>query len=322
MQLGLLDLTDRDHPCSAKRNRSRCIGRYGDVDRVMIVAVVRTLVGIGIGAAAAVVVRRVLGDRCRLADQVLVGDIKAQIAELGRCGAGQSCSRSGALGGHQVVGRIGIAWIGQEVLDRDLARGGIVSRTLDIHLVLGAVLFVLVPMHTIRADVGAGLVAVIAMLVGQIRGFGCGDHHALGILDDGGRIDVVACQVGRAGLVGMAGQAGLFADLCLPVVSLRRRCDGARVAFGAVAQVLREADFGETYLGVVISPDRVVLAAGSRLLRLQQLAGVDLVNHRRQVEVITAVGIDGAGVVAHHAKLRVYTSATVQCELLVARIAG
>ena len=111
--------------------------------------------------------------------------------------------------------------------------------------------------------------------------------------------------------------------LGLPVVALRGGRIAAGVAHRAVAQVLREADLGEIDLGVSEAPDRVLLAAlaGVELL-LEQLAGVDLVDHRHECQDIAAVGVGRAGVVADHAILRVHAATTVHRELVVAGVAA
>ena len=113
----------------------------------------------------------------------------------------------------------------------------------------------------------------------------------------------------------MAGAAGGPAGHVLPVVGLCRLC--VVVTLGAVAQVLREPDFGVVMLAVAEAPDGVALAKPF----FQVLAGVDLVGHFPEVEHVAAVGIGVARVVAQHAELRIDTPATVQPEFLMALIA-
>ena len=127
-------------------------------------------------------------------------------------------------------------------------------------------------------------------------------------------------QVGRVErrgrLARMTGQARVLAGAGLPVIALGRGRVGGAVADRAVAKILRKAHFGVAVLAVLVAPDRVVLATGG-----QQLAGVDLVHHRLHGQHIAAVGISGAGVVAHHAVLDIDPAAAMQRQLVVAAIA-
>ena len=64
------------------------------------------------------------------------------------------------------------------------------------------------------------------------------------------------------------------------------------------------------------------IGAARRLDARQRVAGVDLVDHHLHVERIAAVGIDGAGVVAHHAVLHFDARAAVRGQRRVTGVTG
>ena len=169
LEPGLLDLADADDPRRALGERSGGVGRDGNRDRVAVAAVVDALVGKGVGAAAAVVIRGELGGVRGLADQVAVGHVEPQVAEACGAAARHRGTAAGAIGGHQVVARVAVLRIRQVIGDRDKALVGVVRHAVDVHLVAGGVFLVLVPVHGIGRQPDTGAVAARAVLVGDVR---------------------------------------------------------------------------------------------------------------------------------------------------------
>ena len=312
-QFGFLDLTDADDAGRASGNGGGSVIRQRDAQRVVILSIVRALVGIGVGRAAAVVVGRVFGYRRILADHVLVGQVETQVAEFAGVGTAQGRCAD-AIRADQVVGGIALGRIRQEVLDRDAA-ALVICRVvegdaLDVHLVLGSVDFNLVEVHVLSRNHRACTVAAHAFLVRQ----GTGRCACSAVLH---RDNLVQRLPGGADRADVTAQASFLAGFALPVVTLRRAGIGSRVALAAVAQVLREADLGVAVLAVLVTPDGVVLAGA-----VETFAGMDLVHHGGEIEVVAAVGVDRAGVVAEHAVLGVNAPAAVQAEFFMATVAG
>ena len=160
------NLTDTNDTGRAFRLRGCAVVRDRNAQRVVVGSVVRAFVGVGIGAAATVVVSRVLSHRIKLPNHVLVSQVKAQVAKLGGIATGGN-GGTGAIGRHQFVGSIAVGRVRQEIFDRDAA-GLVIGRVvegnaLDIHLVLGGVGLHLVEVHALRRNGGAHLVAIGAV---------------------------------------------------------------------------------------------------------------------------------------------------------------
>ena len=95
------------------------------------------------------------------------------------------------------------------------------------------------------------------------------------------------------------------------------------MALRAVAKVLREADLAVVVHAVLVAPDHVVLAAlAVVLLRVQQPARVDLVDHRGHRQHVAAVGVGRRCAVTEHAVLDVDAATAMQRQRLVAAVAG